>query len=380
MINVADPQITEEEISLVTETIRSKALVEGKNARILEKEFANFVGAKNAICTTNGTSALHLALEALDIPPGAEIITPAFTFIASANAISFGGNVPIFADLDPKTYNIDPEEIEKLITPKTKAILPVHIFGLPADMKAILDIATDHDLIVIEDACQAHGASIDGKHVGSFGEVGCFSFYATKNMISGEGGMIVTDNDELALKMRSLKNHGRGAQGGYHHEYVAYNFRLADPLAAIGLVQLRKLPLMLKRREENAKKIRKTIDSLSGIRNQEIPKGFIHGHYICAPVVDSPKFTPNQIISELKNYNIGSRQIYSIPCHQQHTYLDGIKKWRWSKFVTYPDYSKVSLPNTELIAATHFEIPIHAGLTEVDVQMIQEALVEIIKE
>ncbi len=379
MINIADPQITEEEINIVTETIRSKGLVEGKNARLLEKEFAEFVGVKNAICTTNGTSALHLALEALDIPPGAEIITPAFTFIASANAISFGGNIPIFADLNPRTFNINPDEIEKLITSKTKAILPVHIFGLPSDMKAILDIADDHDLLVIEDACQAHGATIDGKHVGSMGEVGCFSFYATKNMISGEGGMIVTDNNELAAKIRSLKNHGRGPSGGYQHEYVAYNFRLADPLAAIGLVQLRKLPNMLRLRENNANRLRETINDLNEVRNQEIPKGFKHSHYICAPIVETTRFTPKEIIEELKKRNIGSRQIYSIPCHQQQTYLEGIKKWRWSQFVKYPDYSKVKLPHTEHIATSHFEIPVHAGLSEADILKIQTALIEILR-
>ncbi|MHA1213664.1 MAG: DegT/DnrJ/EryC1/StrS family aminotransferase [Candidatus Hodarchaeales archaeon] len=375
---VAQPQITEEEVQLVAETVRSKGFVEGKNARKLEAAFAEFVGAKHAICTANGTAALHLAFEGLNIPPGSEVITSSFTFIASANSICFGGGIPIFADIDPQTYNIDPEKIQELITPKTKAIMPVHIFGLPADMKAIKDIAEDNNLLIIEDACQSHGAKIDNKHVGTFGNVGCFSFYATKNMITGEGGMIVTDDDDLAQRIRSLKNHGRGPQGGYQHYFIGYNYRLADPLAAIGLIQMGKLPNMLEKRRKNAEAIRKTIAELDSIQIQEIPKGFTHAHYICAPRVDdSSSKTAPEIVNALKNKGVGSRQIYALPCHQQPTYLEGIKNWRWSSFVEYPDYSKFNLPNTEKIATTHFEVPIHPGLTEEEVQTIQKTLLEV---
>ncbi|MFX0015420.1 MAG: DegT/DnrJ/EryC1/StrS family aminotransferase [Promethearchaeota archaeon] len=371
---IAQPQISEEEISLVTKTIQSRGFVEGKNARSLEKEFAEFVGAKHAICTVNGTAALHLAMEGLNIPPGAEVITSAFTFIASANSICFGGGIPIFADVDPDSFNIDPEEIRKLITPKTKCIVPVHIFGLPADMKAISDLAEDYNLTIIEDACQSHGAYIDGKHTGTFGDVGCFSFYATKNMISGEGGMVVTDNDELATRMRSLKNHGRGITGGYNHHIIAYNFRLADPLAAIGLIQLRKLPKMLEQRRKNAESIRSTIMEIESLKVQTIPRGVTHGHYICAPVIQDSKFSVDKVIKELNHLGIGSRRIYYVPCHKQPTYLEGIKHWRWNKFVNYPDYSKVDLPITEKIAQSHFEVPIHPGVTSSEVISIQEAL------
>ena len=283
---IAQPQISEEEIDLVTTTIRNGQFVEGKNARALEEEFAKMVGVKHAICAANGTAALHLALEGVNISPGSEIITPAFTFIASANSIAFGGNIPIFTEIDPNTYTIDPEYIKKAITPKTKAILPVHIFGLPCDMKLINEIAEENDLYVIEDACQAHGGKIKNQHVGTFGEVGCFSFYATKNMISGEGGMVVTNNDELAENIRSLKNHGRGPQGGYEHFKIGYNYRLADPLAAIGLIQLRKLPKMLDKRKKNAESIRKTLSNLDHIESQKIPDGFTHAHYVCAPIID----------------------------------------------------------------------------------------------
>ena len=377
---VAQPQISEEEVSLVAETVRSRGLVEGKNARALEEAFAKFTGAKHAICTVNGTAALHLAIEGLKIPPNSEIITTSFTFIASANSISFGGCIPIFAEIDPDTYNIDPEKIEELITPKTKAILPVHIFGLPSEMKAINDIAEDHNLLVIEDACQSHGARIDGKHVGTFGKIGCFSFYATKNMITGEGGMVVTNDDDLAEEIRSLKNHGRNPQGGYNHYTIGFNYRLADPLAAIGLIQINKLPKMLAQRTKNATAIRKTIDELPSLRKQKIPKGVVHSHYICAPIVDksSDKSAP-EIVKELNKRGVGSRQIYAVPCHQQPTYQRSIKAWRWSKYVDYPDYSKLSLPITERIARSHFEVPIHPGVTEEEVQRIQSILTDICK-
>ncbi|MFX0123916.1 MAG: DegT/DnrJ/EryC1/StrS family aminotransferase [Candidatus Hodarchaeota archaeon] len=374
---IAQPQISEEEISLVTQTIRSKGFVEGKNARSLEKEFADFVGAKYAICTANGTAALHLAMEGLNVPPAAEVITSAFTFIASANTICFGGGIPIFADIDPHTFNIDPDKIQALITPKTKCIVPIHIFGLPADMKAISDIAEDNNLTIIEDACQAHGGRIDGKHAGTFGDVGCFSFYATKNMISGEGGMVVTDNEELASRIRSLKNHGRGPSGGYYHHLIAYNFRLADPLAAIGLIQLRKLPKMLEIRQKNAEAIRNTIMELESLKVQTIPPGTTHGHYICAAVLENPDFSVDNVIEKLKTLDIASRRIYSIPCHQQPTYLEGIKNWRWNEFVNYPDYSQVSLPITEKIAQSHFELPIHPGVTSEEISVIQGALHDI---
>ncbi|MFW9778571.1 MAG: DegT/DnrJ/EryC1/StrS family aminotransferase [Candidatus Heimdallarchaeota archaeon] len=377
MKHFAQPQIDEDEIELVGQAIRSKGFVEGKYARALEEEFSRFTGVKHAIVTVNGTAALHLALEGLGIRPGSEVITPAFTFIASANAISFCGNIPIFADIERGTYNIDPEAVGKLITSKTKAILPVHIFGLPANMPALLDIAEDHDLFVIEDACQAHGAYIESKHVGSFGDIGCFSFYATKNVTSGEGGMIVTDSDELAARIRSLKNHGRGEKGGYYHSVIGYNFRLADPLAALGLVQLRKLPEMLEKRHRNAKYVRQVIEELDNIHNQEIPAGFTHSDYICAPTISGGNMTAPQVVEMLNGKGIGSRQIYKIPCHQQPTYLEGIRNWRWSQFVSYPNYSQVKLPNTDYVAKTHFEIPIHPGVSESEVRVIKRILEDV---
>ncbi|MGV9103381.1 MAG: DegT/DnrJ/EryC1/StrS family aminotransferase, partial [Candidatus Thorarchaeota archaeon] len=197
MIPIAKPIVGIEEIEAVREVLESGMLAEGDVSRKLEQEFSSYIGVKHASVATNGTAALITALEAMDIQPGDEVITTPFTFIASANSIALVGGVPVFVDIDPTTYNLDPDLIEDAITERTKAIMPVHIFGMPCDMKRILAIAEDYDLMVIEDACQAHGATIDSKRVGAFGDIAAFSFYATKNMMTGEGGMIVTDNEDL---------------------------------------------------------------------------------------------------------------------------------------------------------------------------------------
>ena len=376
-IPIVKPMISEEEIKAVIEVVKSGWLVEGKKARELEKQFADFIGIKHAITASSGTTALHLALEALDLKPGDEIITTAFTFIASSNSILFIGGIPIFADISSKTYNIDPDEIRKRITEKTKAILAVHIFGLPSDMKAIREIADEHGLYVIEDCAQSHGAKIDGKHVGTFGDIAAFSLYATKNMISGEGGIVVTNNSELADKVNSIKNHGRDIHGGYNHYRIGYNFRMTDMQAAIALVQLKKLPDMLKARAQNHKIIREELEDVEVLKFQEIPPGYTHANYICAPHLVNESISVQQVIEELKKNGIASRTIYSIPSYKQPAYKN-IHEWRWAKCVNYPDYSKYHLPNTEFIGSHHFEIPIHAGVSEEDAVYIAETLKKIL--
>ncbi len=373
-IPFVDPVIETEELQGVKEVIKSKWLVEGKVARTLEKEFQEFTGTKFAITTSNGTVALHLAMEAAGISPGDEVITTPFTFIASANSISFVGGIPVFVDIDPKTWNIDPDKIRKAITPNTKAILPVHIFGLPANMPEIMEIAEEHGLIVIEDAAQAHGARINGKHVGGFGDIGCFSFYATKNMIAGEGGMVVTNDNELHDKLDSLKNHGRPKQGGYSHLRIGFNYRTTDLCAAIALAQLRKLPHLLERRAKNAEILRKTIDELKALTYQQVPKGFQHANYVFAVKAET-KHKVDELIEFLRKRNVLSRRIYSTLAYQQPAYQN-ISEWRWAKCVSYPNYAKINLPVAEEIAVTHAEIPVVPTLSEHEVEQISEALQE----
>jgi len=263
MIRISAPFLGEEEISAVERVLRAGRLSQGANVEAFEAAFADFIGVEHAIAVSSGTAALHIALLAAGIGEGDEVITTPFTFIATANAILFVGARPVFVDVREDDFNIDVEKVKEAITERTKAIIPVHLYGQPCDMKAIADIAEDHNLHVIEDACQAHGAEFAGKKVGSFGTAGCFSFYPTKNMTTGEGGMITTNSKEIAKKARMLRNHGSSAR--YMHEILGFNMRMTDISAAIGIEQLKKLHYFTRRRRENAEYLTERLKGIRGI-------------------------------------------------------------------------------------------------------------------
>ncbi|TXT55189.1 MAG: hypothetical protein BAJATHORv1_40099 [Candidatus Thorarchaeota archaeon] len=376
MIYVAKPIIESEEIAAVEEVLKTGMLAEGKISRAFEKQFSDYTGVKFSTVTSNGTTALHTALEAMDIKPGDEIITSPFTFIASANTIAMIGAVPVFVDIDPETYNIDPSLIEKAINEKTKAIMPIHIFGMPADMKQIMEIAEKHDLLVIEDACQAHGAEIDGKKVGSFGDAAAFSFYATKNMMTGEGGMISTNNEEIYDNAMMIKNHGRGKKGGYSHFRIGYNFRMLDMVSALGIVQLKRLPNVVKAQRKNASEFTKIVDDIEDLIPQKELDGMKSAYHVYAPILTSDRMTRDRILEKFREHNIGARSVYALPCHKQDTYLN-ISDWRWAEFVHYPDYSKLNLPHSERIGDLHFQIPSHASITDGERDQIISAIYDI---
>ncbi len=373
MIPIAKPIIGNEEIEAVKKVLESGFLAEGKVSRELESKFAEYIGTKYATVTTNGTTALFTALDAMGVGPGDEVITTPFTFIASANTITQLGAIPVFVDIDPETYNIDPDLIEKAITDKTKAIMPVHIFGNPADMKRIMEIAESHDLFVLEDACQAHGATIDGKKVGSFGHAASFSFYATKNMMTGEGGIITTNDEELIERAKSIKNHGRGIHGGYSHFRVGYNFRMMDLVSAIGLVQLERLPTIVETQQRNGATFDEAFADIDELRPQKMYPGAKSAYHVYAPRLYSDKISRDKIIEFLKENGVGARTVYAVPCHKQGTYLN-IQDWPWAKFVKYPDYSSMSFPVSEDVGARHFQIPSHAQVTKDEVNLIIETV------
>ena len=373
MIPIAKPIIEKDEIDAVLKVLETGMLAEGKVSREFENEFKAFIGTKHATVTSNGTTALSTALEALDIQPGDEVITTPFTFIASANTISMIGAIPVFVDVELDTYNIDPDLIKEAITEKTKAIMPVHIFGMPSDMKQIMEIAEEHDLLVIEDACQAHGASIDGKRVGSWGHINAFSFYATKNMMTGEGGMITTNDEELYEKALMIKNHGRGKQGGYSHFRIGFNSRMLDMVSALGRVQLKRIPDVMKKRRKNAERYDEFFSEVSGIEPQVEGNGFESAYHVYAPRLYSDKLDRNKMVASLREAEIGSRPVYALPCHKQDTYLT-IQNWRWAGFVEYPDYAQVYLPKSEEIGMVHFEIPVQPGVTDENVDYITKTV------
>ena len=375
MIPVVDVDIKERELEAVKDVVASKFLVEGKNTKEFENKFSNFTGAKHTTVAVNGTCALHLAMVALDIGPKDEVITTPFTFIASSNAILFSGAIPIFTDIDRETFNIDPEKIEEQISENTKAIMPVHIFGNPCDMKAIMDIAEDRDLIVIEDCAQAHGATIDNTHVGNFGHIGCFSFYGTKNLVGGEGGAVITNNEELFEKIKSLKNHGRSPLGGYAHFSIGFNYRSTDMTGAIMNVQMDRVEEILSKRHHNGDRYRDDLKSFDDIKLQKVLPGHQHSDYIMAPVINKEGITQEQVINYLKSKNIGSRTIYKVLSYQQPCYTN-LSNWHLSRVIDYPDYSKTKCPNAEFIGQNHFEIPMVTSLTDESIDHVISTLID----
>lgn len=378
MIPISRPYITDAEKKLVMDVLDSGWLVEGKYSQMLEREFSSYIGVKEAVTVTNGTVALQLALEALGLKPGDEVITTAFTFVASSNAAVFIGGVPIFADISESTFNIDPEDVRRRVTRKTRAIVAVHIFGLPCDVKALREIADEYGLYLVEDCAQAHGATVNGRKVGSFGDVSCFSFYATKIVASGEGGLVATNDSEIADRVRMLKNHGRGPEGGYRYYRIGYNFRMTDYAAAIALGQLRRIDEFIGVRRRNAKIILSHIEDTI-LDWQHVPEGYEHAYYILALRLPGRPALVDRFIEELKSKGIASRRIYDIPVYRQESYIK-MSEWRWARYIDYPDYSKVRLENTEEICKTHFEVPVHPMVSEEQAEYIGESLKKISKE
>ena len=273
-ITIAKPNLDQNEITEVAEVLKSGILASGPKTKAFEKDYAQYIGVKQAIAVTNGTIALDLALKALKIKPGDEVITSAFSFVASSNCILFQNAKPVFADIDPKTFNVDPIDVAEKVTSKTKAIIPVHLFGQPASMDALQEISKDNGIYLVEDAAQAHGAEYKGQKVGGIGDIGCFSFYATKNMTSGEGGIITTNDNKLAERARLLINHGQSQK--YQHDILGYNYRITEMCAAILQVQLKKLDAFNTKRMENAELLNRGINKINGLTHPYVSEGVKH--------------------------------------------------------------------------------------------------------
>ena len=355
MINIAKPMIGPEEKQAVLDVLDSGILAQGPRVKAFEEAFAAMCGVKHAIATSSGTTALHTALLAHGIGEGDEVITSSFTFIASANSALFVGARPVFVDIDPRTFNIDPTLIEAAITPHTRAIMPVHLFGLSCDMDAIQSIASKHRLLVIEDACQSHGASLNGRKVGSYG-TGTFSLYPTKNMTSGEGGMITTNDDEIAESSRIIRQHGMRRR--YYHDELGYNFRLTDIQAAIGHEQLKKLDKFNSIRRENARFLS---EHLKGVIVPFVPEGSqpVFHQY----TVRIPGGRRDALIEHLAAHGVSSMVYYPVPIHQQTFYVNKL------------GYN-MTLPETEKAAQEVLSLPVHPGLSSMDLETIVRAVNE----
>ena len=254
MIPIADPVFGEREVDAVEQVLESGMVADGPEVRRFESEFAAYCGANHAVATANGTAALHAALEGVGIGEGDTVVTTPFSFVASANAVRFAGARPVFADIDPETLALDPEATREAVREHdADAILAVHLYGLPAEMDALQEIAAETGVTLVEDVAQAHGAQYDGQTVGTFGDAAAFSFYPTKNMTTGEGGMVVTNHEGVAESAASYVNHGRSGESAYAHEELGHNYRMTSLAAAIGRVQLERLPDWIEARRENAR-------------------------------------------------------------------------------------------------------------------------------
>ena len=311
-IPISKPSITQLEIDYVHDAVKSTWVSSlGPYIDRFEKEFGEFCGSKHAIAVSNGTVAIHLASYALDIGEGDEVIMPNLSFIATANAILLTGAKPVFVDIDPLNLCIDPACIEKAITPKTKAIMPVHLYGHPADMKEINVIAKKHNLLVIEDAAEAHGASIGRKRVGSWGTCATFSFYGNKNMTTGEGGMITTNSDELAQKCRYLRDHAMSKEKRYWHTELGFNYRMTNIQAALGCAQLHRADELLREREQLFKHYSKGFEGMPGVRLNRTSDWATNSFWlICLEIEGLNETKRNLLMQQLRKRNIDTRPYF----------------------------------------------------------------------
>ncbi|HKW58992.1 MAG TPA: DegT/DnrJ/EryC1/StrS family aminotransferase [Candidatus Dormibacteraeota bacterium] len=355
-IPVAAPQIADEEKRAVLAVLESGHLAQGPVVEAFEREFAAWCGASHAVAVNSGTAALHLLMVAHGVRPGDEVITSPFTFVSSANAALFVGARPVFVDIELETYCMDPARVEAAITPKTRSIMPVDLYGHPAAVAELSEIADRHRLVLIEDACQAHGASIGGKKAGALGVSASFSFYPTKNITTGEGGMITTDDEGVATQVGMLRQHG--ARERYHHDLLGYNFRMTDIAAAIGRAQLKKLDRWNEVRRRNASLLDEGLSGIRGVRTPRERPGYRHVYHQYTVFIEGDR---DRFQARLRELGIGTAVHYAVPVHRQPLYLD-------------MGYGDISMPNSENAAAHALSLPVHPALTESDLERVVEAV------
>lgn len=355
MIPAANPIIGKEERKAVDRVLKSGGLAQGPEVAAFEKEFSTHVAGRHCVALNSGTSALHMAFIAAGIKPGDEVIVPSFSFAATANSVALAGATPVFVDVEEDHFNLDPAKIEAAITKKTRAIMPVHLYGHPANMLAITEIAKKHDLLVFEDAAQAHGAKVNGIPVGAWGIAASFSFYPTKNMTSGEGGMVSTPSEEVARMVKVLRNQGMEIR--YQNEVVGFNTRMTDIHAAIGREQLKKLAGWTKQRQQNAAFLNA---NLEGVVVPPTAAGMEHVfHQYTIKVVDTDR---DAFSAELSKRGVGNGVYYPTPIHR------------------LPSFQlKLDLPSTERVAQQVLSLPVHPALKKRDLETIVKVVNSVAK-
>lgn len=361
-ISIANPILNGNEKKYIDECVDTGWIsANGRFIREFEQKFAEYCGSKYALACCNGTVTLHLALLALGIGPGDEVIMPTLTYIATANAVRYCGAVPVFVDSEPDTWNIDPKAIEAKITNRTKAIIPVHLYGLACDMDAIMEIARRHGLRVLEDAAEAHGATWGGKRVGSMGDIGSFSFFGNKIITCGEGGMVITDSEELYEKMKLLRSQGVDPNKRYWHTITAYNYRMTNMQAALGLAQLENIQWHLDQRQRVNALYNKYLPMLGDLVSvQTVPEKATHVYWMNSVLLsEKVKRSRDEVMARMEEKNIEMRPLF-YPMHIMPPYLD----------------TAVKAPVAESLARRGINLPSHGMLTEEQVKYIVESLAE----
>lgn len=359
-IPLARPNITQSEIDAVVAVLRTPNLSIGPKVPEFEAAVARYCGTKHGVACSSGTTGLHMLMHAVGVGPGDEVITTPFSFVASANCILMVGATPVFVDINSNTWSIDPSGIEAAITPKTKAIIPVDVFGQIADMAAILPIARRHKLRVVEDSCEALGSECGGRRAGSFGDAGVFGFYPNKQITTGEGGLIVTDDADIANLCRSLRNQGRDAGGGWlAHPRMGYNYRLSDIQCALGLAQLERIDEILAERERVAERYLKRLSDEPRVAVQAMnPKARMSWFVFVVRLADSySQKDRDRILVSLRERGIGCSN-YFAPIHLQPFYRERF------------GFAEDDFPNCERVAARTIALPFHHELTESDVDLV----------
>jgi perosamine synthetase len=360
-IPVSEPLLTGNELAYVSECIQSGWVSSlGKYIPEFERKFAGFCGSQYGVAVSNGTTALHLALVSLGIGPGDEVIIPTLTFIATANAVHYTGASVVFADSEPDTWNLDPQDVARRITPRTKAIIPVHIYGHPVNMQPIVELAEQHGLMVIEDAAEAHGAKYHGKRVGSIGKVGVFSFYGNKIITTGEGGMLTTDDPALNERARCLRDHAMSAEKRYWHDQVGFNYRMTNIQAALGVAQMERIEEFIDRKRWIAQTYTNYLKDIPGILlHPEAPWATSVFWMYSILITEKFPIKRDEMMLRLKAQQIDSRPFF-YPIHTQPTYK-----------------TDQSFPVAERLSVQGINLPSAVTLTEADICRITGAIREI---
>ncbi|MCS7103698.1 MAG: DegT/DnrJ/EryC1/StrS family aminotransferase [Candidatus Korarchaeum sp.] len=373
MIPISKPCISETEIANVVEVLRSGMLAQGSFVEKFERSFSSYIGSKYAIAVSNGTAALHVALIAMGVGPGDEVIVPSYSFFATASVVVLTGAKPVFADVDLRTGTIDPEAVRVKLSERTKAIIPVHIHGHPADLDAIRDALGSEEILILEDCAQAHGALYKGRKVGGIGDVGAFSFYPTKNMTTGEGGIITTDDEEVYYRARVIRDQGQVSK--YEHHFIGFNYRMTEINAAIGLAQLEKLDGFNKRRKE-----------IASIYSEEL-SNFVETPYVAEWADPVWHLYPVRVkkrdkaLKMLVEKGVIARSAYPMPLQEQ----PAISKLndRYYNFLSVLferfDPSSTSTPNAKTLCNEILYLPIYHCMTDEEVESVVRVSKEVFK-